>query len=75
MKRYGITAEARDQAKADQNNQCAICERGNVRLCVDHNHLTKRFRGMLCDRCNGILGIWKDSPRIAQKAVDYLKAC
>ena len=26
------------------------------RLCIDHNHETKQFRGMLCLRCNRQLG-------------------
>lgn len=33
------------------------------RLCVDHNHETKQFRGVLCPRCNSFLG-WYEKFKI-----------
>jgi hypothetical protein len=37
---------------------CEIC--GKVKkLYVDHSHLTGKFRGWLCHRCNQALGWWE----------------
>lgn len=40
----------------NQGYKCAICERPESsfkkRLSVDHNHRTKRVRGLLCFYCN-----------------------
>ncbi len=39
-----------------QNQSCAICNKHESefkkRLAVDHNHRTKKVRGLLCYRCN-----------------------
>jgi hypothetical protein len=71
-KRYGISPEQFEAMKSAQGNKCAICYRIAYRLCVDHCHKTKRVRGLLCDRCNSILGIWKDDPKAAERVIEYL---
>lgn len=42
------------------------------RLCVDHDHKTGKFRGLLCDRCNSALGQAKDLSSVLRKLADYL---
>jgi hypothetical protein len=49
--RYGITTADFDAMLARQCGKCAICE-SNKRLCVDHDHVTGRVRGILCHSCN-----------------------
>jgi hypothetical protein len=71
--RYGITEEDYDELSSSQNGKCAICERVPKRLVVDHCHATGRVRGLLCDPCNVILGIWDDDSTIAYKAAEYLE--
>lgn len=39
---------------------------------LDHNHVTKTIRGILCHNCNVGLGNFKDSPIFIMKALDYL---
>lgn len=73
---YGITLEEYNDMLAKQNNCCAICsivpDKGNRRLAVDHDHLTGKIRGLLCDNCNNGLGRFKDRPDLLQKAASYL---
>ena len=39
---------------------------------VDHCHESGAVRGLLCTECNTGIGYLKESPRILQKAIDYL---
>lgn len=65
-----------------QNFVCAVCQRPETQilrktgklkaLAVDHDHVTKEVRGLLCTRCNQLLGSAKDDPQILREAADYL---
>ena len=51
----------------------------NCELCAeaaftkfDHCHMTGKFRGWLCDRCNRTLGQVKDSRELLAKMIEYL---
>ena len=58
------------------NGVCEMCgtdgSTHKKRLCMDHDHSTGIFRGVLCGFCNSILGYAKDNPTILQKGVEYL---
>lgn len=75
-KNYKLTPEQYDAIFAIQNGVCAICnqpESGKREyLCVDHDHDTKKVRGLLCHDCNLGLGKFKDDPAILNKAIWYL---
>ncbi len=75
--RYGVSPEDYDQMLVEQDGCCAICGRHQTkfkeRLCIDHNHETGIVRGLLCRRCNLLLGHAHDSVTILQLAIDYLK--
>jgi hypothetical protein len=58
-RRYGITAEHYDRMLAEQSGVCAICCEAPA-VHVDHDHVTKRIRGLLCFNCNGALGQFRD---------------
>ena len=45
---------------------------GNHYACVDHNHDTGSVRGILCGRCNIILGHVRDNQRILLDLARYL---
>lgn len=64
-----------------QNYVCAICNqeetsksmKGNIKsLSVDHDHVTKKVRGLLCMRCNSGLGMFLDDPELLLNASKYL---
>lgn len=78
LKLYGITLEQYNKILKIQNNTCAICnDAPNIKrtshLYVDHDHNTKRIRGLLCIRCNCALGYFKDKPSLLSKAVNYIQ--
>jgi len=73
--RRGISPEELVTAYEAQGKCCAICESA-ISLtdsAIDHNHETGEFRGVLCKTCNRALGLFKDSPKILDRAVNYLK--
>ena len=73
--RYGITLDEFEERLAAQGGVCAIC--GKVcnlsRLSVDHDHETGRVRGLLCRRCNFMLGYAKDRPETLEAGARYLR--
>ena len=72
--KYGIDISKYDELFLKQEGKCAICNntQNNKRLSVDHNHITKKVRGLLCFDCNTALGKFKDSKELLQKAILYL---
>jgi hypothetical protein len=69
LNKYGISKFLWDQLVA---NGCTICG-SKERLCIDHNHTTDKFRGLLCSKCNSALGLFKDDPIRLTVAIQYLK--
>jgi hypothetical protein len=74
-KAYGISVEEYNSMLNKQNGRCAICRNSpdNKRLCVDHCHVTGRVRGLLCQKCNRGLGLFKDNTDSLFSAIKYLK--
>lgn len=72
--RYGISIEQFTDLVNQQDNKCAICQSPppnsyKKNLSVDHCHVTNKVRGLLCTKCNTMLG-WFESNR--QSIQDYL---
>jgi|SRR3990167_1958369 len=83
-KRYGYTgpsintkAEEVIRLFLESNKKCNICKKDvdsdGSRMCVDHDHLTGKIRGVLCSKCNIGLGSFEDSIEVLEKAIKYLK--
>jgi hypothetical protein len=79
--RYGVADY--DERLAAQGGTCAACRRPETKvgrwgtahqLSVDHCHVSGRVRGLLCSRCNLILGKAEDSPGLLRSLADYLEA-
>lgn len=74
QKVYKLTDSKYGQMFTNQNGLCAICNgKCNRRLAVDHDHKTGKVRGLLCIRCNFLLGYAKDNEEILENAILYLR--
>ena len=71
--RCGITQIEYDRLFTEQRGRCAICWRDNCgeELAIDHDHMTKELRGLLCQQCNTLVGIVESGH--VKLAIQYLK--
>ena len=83
MKIHGISQAQYEEMLAEQGGKCAICKKVlSIKSaysihepfpCVDHDHKTKKIRGLLCGFCNIGLGAFKDYPVRLESAIRYLR--
>jgi len=77
LRRIGFTPEIFDEAVRLQGGKCGIC-RINLALLppknvhADHDHATKKPRGVLCNFCNAGLGHFADDLWRLKNALKYL---
>lgn len=79
--KFGISLAEYDDMFAAQKGRCAICgkpetaKRNGVvkRLAVDHDHNTGQIRGLLCGRCNPMIGYAQDDPEVLTLGAMYLR--
>lgn len=74
---YGITPEQYDELRVRQDEKCAVCLKHesefNVRLAVDHDHISGEIRGLLCRYCNHrLVGRHRDAS-LLRRIADYLE--
>lgn len=60
-----------------QGRRCAICEtiadmKAVFAFCVDHDHKTGKVRGLLCRRCNLLIGSADDDSTLLINAAAYV---
>jgi hypothetical protein len=74
--KYGITPEDFERLHEAQEGLCAICRGPQADyyryLDVDHCHASGRVRGLLCRRCNTVLGLVKEDPKLLDALMSYL---
>jgi hypothetical protein len=78
LRKYNITEKDYQTILKSQNYCCAICKstdpgRADKNFKVDHNHITKEVRGLLCNNCNAGLGFFSDNLDLLVEAEIYLK--
>ena len=60
----------------EQHGCCKICGKHQTEikraLYVEHNHKTGNVRGLVCYKCNTIIGLAHDDITVLQNAIDYL---
>jgi hypothetical protein len=73
---YGISMEEYNLMKEKQNGKCAIChideKELDRELAVDHCHTTGVVRGLLCSKCNLLLGQIQDNKETVKRMLAYL---
>lgn len=71
--RYGLDSISYQHLLASQDGRCAICgqEPNGTPLHVDHDHVTGKVRGLLCVRCNVVLGLLESESERVEKAIAY----
>lgn len=78
LKKSGFTVELFELTLHEQQGKCAICNRQLVRgrtsdsMAADHDHATGKPRGILCRRCNSVIGFVDDNPALLIEAIRYL---
>ena len=73
--KYKLSEDEYKKLFIEQENKCAICgcEFTDVnKALVDHSHVTNEVRGLLCTKCNTLLGMANDNIDVLHKAIDYL---
>lgn len=80
-KTYGLSLEDVQRLNEEQAYRCKICSihvndltGKKKKLCVDHCHTTGKVRGLLCEVCNSMLGMARDSTITLQAAIAYLES-
>ena len=84
LRRYNISIEDYDKLLKKQDGKCKICgqpEKIRKYLSVDHDHKCcdnhkscgKCIRGLLCLRCNKMLGMAYDNIEILKSSIRYLE--
>jgi hypothetical protein len=77
-KKAGITLEVYNA----QPKECSICHSTNPGTRkdkplkswpIDHDHITGKFRGLLCSSCNLALGLLNDDPKRCRAMAEYLE--
>lgn len=75
---YGITPAQFGDLLTIQGGRCPICGTDtpggkNGTWHVDHCHTSGKIRGILCARCNLMLGHARDNPEVLTAAAAYLR--
>lgn len=83
--KYKITSETFEKLLIEQNFVCYICGKhqnknlgpggygGQQSLAIDHNHITGKIRGLLCNTCNRALGLFNDNANLIERAANYIR--
>lgn len=73
---YGISLERYNEILREQNDSCALCGKHKSHfkksLAVDHNHKTKKIRGLVCFHCNFSL-LRRHTLKTAQAMIVYFQ--
>lgn len=79
---YGMTlAEMQALVEAHDDN-CDLCGKPDTthrkrtwtrQLTMDHDHVSKKFRGFLCSKCNIAIGSAGDDPDLLERMAEYVR--
>jgi hypothetical protein len=75
LRTYGISPQQHDQMMEQQHYLCALCGAeltDDVVPSIDHSHETEIIRGIVCRKCNLMIGLAEDDPKILFMGAKYL---
>ncbi len=74
-RQYSLKVKNVDEMLLSQKYKCAICTLplDTTTAKIDHSHKSGKIRGLLCNKCNLLLGHANDLIRILKKAILYLR--
>lgn len=82
-KKFGISYQDYEKMLTAQQGVCKVCLKPESQvhpitevpymLSVDHCHRTGKIRGLLCNRCNRVLGMVDDNTEILSGLIEYLR--
>jgi hypothetical protein len=73
--RYGISLDDYNRLRSVQNNRCLLCSRVFEKSPdVDHDHKTGRIRGLLCRKCNTLIGLLENQNVSLSRLHRFLKS-
>jgi len=71
---YNLTVEEYEQEEIKQQWRCLLCKRApDGKFHVDHDHVTGKYRGLLCPACNKALGMFQEDIPTLKRAIEYLE--
>ncbi len=71
---YNLNIQQYNKMVHKQKGICPICKKDyGDKLGVDHNHETKEIRGLLCRRCNLLLGQSDEDINLLKNMIKYIK--
>lgn len=74
-KKFGISLVEYNIKLENQNGVCAICKcicKTGKSLAIDHDHITRKLRGLLCGSCNRAIGFFEENCERLKSAINYL---
>jgi hypothetical protein len=81
--KYGLSESQFTELRVLQNDRCPICKTPfsllldrpgeRTKIHVDHCHRTGKIRGLICDKCNLLLGCANESATLLRMAQRYLE--
>lgn len=77
-RKYGMSSEQFAEMMADQGNSCSTCRKPfswddkQTKPHIDHCHASGSVRGILCNRCNSVLGLVCDNKELLSALAGYL---
>jgi len=84
LSRYNISIKDYDLMRENQKYKCKCCGVSEQELlelypashhkilCVDHCHSTQKVRGLLCNKCNTLIGFLETRNQHLEKALNYI---
>ena len=69
---YGIGLNEFNLAMIAQDSKCAICHQDGLKLYIDHSHVDKNVRALLCHFCNSGFGRLAENIEYMENAIQYL---